>query len=781
VLVRSLRLDFVFVRLSDPRGLAAVEVTRGNGWYGFQQWLQRHLAENGGLAHREIITDTGGNARPVRGIVVPIGVNTEGGLVAAASHRADFPGDIEQLLLSVAANHAATALNNARLIEERRRAEETLQEARNDLELKVAERTAELRRTTAELETILDASPVGIALLGSDQAVQRCNSAYERIVGWNADEIVGHPIPIAPHYQKQWSMLAETLKRGAVFANFEIRLRRKDGSDFDASIAFAPFGGEPGRPAGFVGAVENISDRKRAQEALRRSEAYLAEAQCLSHTGSWVWNVATRETVHWSAEHYRLFGFDPAQGIPPFEAWLERVYPEDRAAIVEAIAKVTENADIEVHYRLLLPDGAVKFIRTIGRQTLNASGQPSLFVGTSIDVTERKEAEDERERLLAEAVAAQLRFRDLVNAIEGIVWEADPFTLRFSFVSEQAERIVGYPLERWLCEPTFWRDHLHPADRDWAVRFCLEATAAGRNHDFEYRFVAADGRIVWMRELVSVTVRDGRPAQLRGVMMDITRQKQTEDAVRKAQADLAYMSRVTTMGELTASLAHEIKQPIAAAATNAGACARWLTKEAPDIREARDAATRTANDLVRATEIINRIRSLFQKEATQREWVDINQLISEIVVLLRDEAIRHAVSIHTRLASGLPRVAVDRVQLQQVLMNLMINGIEAMKAVECHRELTLSSERTGADQLLVSVSDTGLGLPPEGDQIFKAFFTTKPEGTGMGLAISRSIIESHGGHLWAVPSDVGARFHFTLPMPSPGVGADRPSGGQLPS
>jgi C4-dicarboxylate-specific signal transduction histidine kinase len=263
-------------------------------------------------------------------------------------------------------------------------------------------------------------------------------------------------------------------------------------------------------------------------------------------------------------------------------------------------------------------------------------------------------------------------------------------------------------------------------------------------------------------------------------MMDITQQKQTEEAVRKAQADLAYMSRVTMMGELTASLAHEIKQPIAAAATNAGACARWLTRAAPDINEAQEAATRTTTDLVRATEIINRLRSLFQKEATQREWVDINQLIREIVVLLRDEAIRYAVIVHTELAPGLPRVAADRVQLQQVLMNLMINSMEAMKAAESRRELMLSSERTSAEQLLISVSDTGVGLPPEGgDQIFKAFFTTKSEGTGMGLAISRSIIESHGGRLWATPCDVGAQFHFTLPTSSTRSNSSGPSSERL--
>ena len=210
---------------------------------------------------------------------MPIGVNAEGGLVAATCDRPDFPDEIDQLLLSVAANHAATAFQSARLIHERKRAEEELRQARNELEMKVAERTAELRRTTAELETILDASPVGIALFGRDQTVQRCNPAFERILGWRADEIAGRPMPVPAGHQEEWSALAQRLQRGEAFAHVETRLLRKGGAEFDAAVACAPLQDEAGRPAGFVGTIEDISDRKRAEEALRRSEAYLAEAQ----------------------------------------------------------------------------------------------------------------------------------------------------------------------------------------------------------------------------------------------------------------------------------------------------------------------------------------------------------------------------------------------------------------------------------------------------------------------------------------------------------------------
>ena len=249
---------------------------------------------------------------------------------------------------------------------------------------------------------------------------------------------------------------------------------------------------------------------------------------------------------------------------------------------------------------------------------------------------------------------------------------------------------------------------------------------------------------------------------------DLTNHMLDSEKLRQAQSDLARISRVTTMGELTASLAHEVNQPIAAAITNANTCVRWLAREHPDVEEAREAALRIVKDANRAAEIIGHIRHLFSKGSPQRELVDVNELIREMYVLLRNEANRYSVSIRLDCAADLPRIMADRVQLQQVLMNLMLNGIDAMKAVNTRRELAVSSQALDDGTLRISVSDTGMGLPPhQQDQIFNAFFTTKENGTGMGLAISRSIIESHGGCLWAENnSPKGACFHFTLPVES---------------
>ena len=240
--------------------------------------------------------------------------------------------------------------------------------------------------------------------------------------------------------------------------------------------------------------------------------------------------------------------------------------------------------------------------------------------------------------------------------------------------------------------------------------------------------------------------------------------KRAEENLRQAQADLAHVSRVTTMGELTASLAHEVNQPIAAAVTSANSCIRWLASEVPNLDKARASALRIVKDGTRAAEIISRIRLLFQKGTLRLEKVDLNEVIEEMAILLHGEATRHLISVRTELAADLPPVMGDRVQLQQVLMNLMMNSIDAMKSVDGRRELAIKSQRAENEHLLVSVSDTGVGLPPgQEDEIFNAFFTTKPHGTGMGLRICHSIVESHGGRLWAtVNSSRGASFYFAL-------------------
>ena len=306
---------------------------------------------------------------------------------------------------------------------------------------------------------------------------------------------------------------------------------------------------------------------------------------------------------------------------------------------------------------------------------------------------------------------------------------------------------------------------VHPEDAAFVERIIERASQEGKDFDFECRLAMADGSIKYVQVVAHVVRDESGGIEFVGALTDITERKQAEEALRQAQADLAHVSRVTTMGELTASLAHEVNQPITAAVTDANACLRWLTRDAPDVEEARAAASRIVKDAMRAADIVSRIRLLFQKSTPPRELVDLNDVIREMVVLLRSEATRYSISIRTELAPDPSLVMGDRVQLQQVMMNLMMNGTDAMKDVDGTRELAIKSQPADNEECLVSVSDTGVGLPAQqADQIFNAFFTTKPHGTGMGLSISRSIVESHGGRLWAGRNTLrGASFYFTLP------------------
>jgi PAS domain S-box-containing protein len=334
--------------------------------------------------------------------------------------------------------------------------------------------------------------------------------------------------------------------------------------------------------------------------------------------------------------------------------------------------------------------------------------------------------------------------------------------------SEETYNIFGYDRAvKPSLELVFQR--IHPDDRDLAQETIDRASEAKANLDFEHRLLMPNGSVKYLHVLARALKTSSSNLEYMGTVRDVTERTLAEDALRQAKMDLAHISRVTTVGELAASMAHEVNQPIAAAVTDANTCMRWLARDHPELEEARAAAMRVVKDATRASEIMSRIRLLFNKGTSERELVDVNEITGEMIVLLRSEAIRYNISVRTELAADLPRVMADRVQLQQVLMNLMINAIDAMKDMDEARELTIKSQRAEDEQLLVSVSDTGVGLPPkQADQIFNAFVTTKPHGTGMGLRISRSIVESHRGRLWAAAnSPRGANFYFTLPVSNP--------------
>ena len=514
VLVGSLHLDFVFVRLRDPDGGAGVELTRGEAWKAFPEWLQEHSSSAGQLARKEIVSALGAGER-CRGIVIPIGVNCDGGLVAAASRRQEFPDDVEQLLLSLAANHAASAFQSACLLRQRKEAEEELRGARDQLERKVVERTAELRRLyrdlqerDAKIRRLVDSNIIGIVISDLDGLVTDANDAFLDMVGYNREDV----------------------------ASGNVR-------------------------------------------------------------------------------------------------WTEMTPPAWQAASRRAVAQV------------------------------RASGS---------------------------------------------------------------------------CEP------------------------------FEKEYFRKDGTRV--RALVGVAaLHEGGRAETVAFVLDLTERQRAESTLRKTQADLAHVARITTLGALTASIAHEVNQPLSGILTNANTSLRLLARDPPDVEGARETARRTIRDANRASDVIVRLRALFDNKRPASEPVDLNEATREVLVLLSNELQRGGVSVRTELRKDLPPAAGDRVQLQQVVLNLLLNASEAMSGVNDRpREIVVTTERDAGDRVMLSVRDCGLGLGSEDpERVFEAFYTTKPGGMGIGLSVSRSIIENFGGRLWAARNDgLGATFTFSIPCVS---------------
>src|SRR3981189_33478 len=512
----------------------------------------------------------------------------------------------------------------------------------------------------------------------------------------------------------------------------------------------------------FVGAVMDTTEGKRAEKKLRRSEESLLEAQKLSHTGSWRHDVASGAVIV-SPEIYRKHAIKPDDEASKTEFFFSRFHPEDRTRVVDLFERAElEKTEFQVDYRIVLADGTIKHLHTIGHPILNESGDLVEFVGTAMDVTAAKQAEEALRR-------SESYLADAQRLTRTGSWAWNVATRQSVYWSQENYRLFGFDPEGGIPSDEAFYQRVHPEDRDRVRReVFLERPHEGSHFDVDFRIVLPGGAIRY-RCSTGHLVRNisGDLLEYVGTSIDVTERKRVDEErerLHQVQADLAHLNRVTTMGELTASLAHEIRQPIAAAVTNAKTCLRWLGRDEPDVAEASEAASRLVKDVTRAADIISRISSLFKKGESQRESVDVNELVREMIVLLRSEASRYSISIRTELAEELPKVMADRVQLQQVFMNLMLNGIDAMKETSGGSELAIKSEAHDG-QLLISISDTGVGLPPEqGDQIFRAFFTTKDDGTGMGLPISRSIIESHGGRLWGPSSSGrGATFKFTLP------------------
>jgi PAS domain S-box-containing protein len=620
-----------------------------------------------------------------------------------------------------------------------------------------------LQRSERELREVIETIPSMAWSAAPDGSADFFNQRWLAYAGLTAGQAQGWGWTAAVHPDDlnalvdYWRKIMVSGQSGEV----EARLRRFDGVYrwflFRATASLD----DNGRVVKWYGTNTDIEERKRAEQALRRSEAYLAEAQRLTLTGSCAIDGASREILYWSEEMFRLFGFDPQQGLPLWDQWVQRIHPEDRDKFRMAGDRTfLEKVHCDVEFRIVTPDGTVKQIHGIGHPVLSGNGELVQVVGTMVDVTERRRGEESLRR--NESYLAQAQRLAHVGS-----WAWDATGRNAVYVSEEWCRIYGFDPRDGMPSWEQRLQRVHPEDR---ARFQLtidRAVVEKSDYDIEFRILLPHAPARYIHSVGRpVLGPSGELVQFVGVSMDVTESKQAEqehERLRQELANLAHLNRVSTIGELTASLAHEIKQPIGAAVTNAEACVRSLDRAQPDIGEAREAALEMAKDARRAAEIIDRVRSLYQKGSSQLETIEVNEVIGEMVVMLQNEADRHSVRMRTELAGELPKVMADRVHLQQILMNLMLNGIEAM--LDTSGELTIKSKLADDGQLLISVTDTGVGLPTENaGQVFDPFFTTKSQGTGLGLAITRSIVESHGGRIWAsANSGRGATFSFTLP------------------
>ncbi|WP_439367302.1 PAS domain S-box protein [Bradyrhizobium sp. DASA03005] len=620
---------------------------------------------------------------------------------------------------------------------------------------------ADLLEAVKQWQQVFEHTPVMYFMVDPAGTVINVNTFGAEQLGYTPAELIGRSVLdvfLAEDRATVRACLALCLKTLDQSHTWEIRKVRKDGSMlWVRENAKAMLRANRG-PIVLV-ACENITERKEAENALRQSEAYLAQAQELSHTGSFGWKAATRE-ITWSKETYRIFECEEGTK-PAIPFMLQRIHPEDRLAVKQTTGQAArEGKDYDHEYRLVMPDGSIKYVRAVARATRDSNGCVE-FVGSVTDITATKEAE----RRLRDS---EQRFRDYAETASDWFWETGP-DHRVTQISEHSDTntvpagLIG--LTRWdiapdaALEPEKWRQH----------RAALDAHVPFR--DLVYRSRDRDGRPIYVRTSGKPFFdADGAFLGYRGVCSDVTaaiRANQAEDALRKAQAELAHVTRVTTLGELTASIAHEINQPLAAVIANADACLAWLQRSPPDIKAARRSVEWIIEDGRRAGDVIRHVRALAKGSDIEMVPLDANAVVREAVALVQREMASHAVSVRMELSSALPRIFGDRIQLQQVLINLIMNGIEAMGDVHDRpRELAIRSEASGDGAMQMSVSDRGVGISEQAmDRLFTPFFTTKSSGMGMGLSICRSIIEAHGGRLYAVPNqERGATFQITLPL-----------------
>jgi PAS domain S-box-containing protein len=609
--------------------------------------------------------------------------------------------------------------------------------------------------TLREQASLLDLTHDSIFVRDMNDVIAYWNRGAELLYGWPSKEAIGkvshellRTVFPASLEEIEVALLATDRWEG------ELSHTKQDGTTVTVASRWSLQRDARGRPVAILETNNDITERKRAEAKVKQNQKELRFT--IDTIPAFVFSNLTDGFTDFLNKRwldYTGLSLSEAQG----SGWQAAYHREDLARVLKTRREnIAAGTPYEHEARIRGADGVYRWFLNRSAPLLDERGDIVKWYGTNTDIEDRKQAEDALRRSEAYLSEAQK-----LSQTGSFGWDVPSGKIRWS---DEAYRIFDYYR---TIEPSIALvlERTHPEDRASLQRLLERVRSDRQNWSFEHRLLMPDGSVKHVHVMAHATSDTPDRLEYVGALMDVTAAKRAQEELHQAQAELAHVTRVTTLGELTASIAHEVNQPLAAVVTNGEACLRWLSNQPPNIEEARGAVARIIRDGNRASEVIRRLRALTKKTDPQKTPLDINDVVHDVVALVQREVLSHRVRLRFDLDADLPPVFGDRVQLQQVIINLMMNGIEAMAGVtERPRELLIRSRRHEDGHVLVAVQDSGIGIDSEHlDRLFTAFFTTKTDGMGMGLSICRSIVEAHGGEMWVSPNDgPGATFHFTV-------------------
>lgn len=660
------------------------------------------------------------------------------------------------------------------------------------------------------INSILDSVTNAVILTDQDGVISFVNQQTKELFGYEQDELIGRKIEmLLPErfqhrhvdYRKDYSTNPSMRQMGI---GLDLFACRKDGTEFPCEIGLSPLKTADGNFV--VCGLHDISKRKHAEDALLESERLLCEQYTELEL---LYRTAPLGLCHMDTNlrylrcNEKLAEMNGILAADHIGRTLREIVPEIAETMEPVYHKVIETGepaiDIEASMTADTDSHKLRYFSACYYPVKSKDGVVHGVSSIVQEITERKEAEEslqevydrleehvqERTKELKEAnlkleqkhdalIKSEHRLRQLVESTNAIPWEANAKTWQFTYVGPQAVRLLGYPVKQWY-EQDFWVDHIHPEDRDYAIKYCLDSSQHLNDYEFDYRMITANGDVISLHDIVKVDRKNGEIDILRGFMIDFTGLRKVEEEMQKAEEEasmhrerLAHLVRVQSLGEMASGIAHEISQPLAAIESYSQASQRHLQSGSANPDKINELIEKISVQAKRAGSIISRLRAMMQRRTVNTSPVNINELLIEVSKIAEIDTRLHECDLELKLDPSAPNVIVDDIQIQQVVLNLIRNGIDAMINMDCCNDkvITINTKRNNKNEVVISISDYGPGIAePDANDIFEAFYTTKTSGMGMGLTICRNIINAHGGEIGFSQSETGGTtFHFTLPV-----------------